>query len=149
MANTINIDAHSQIQEVTVIHNEVSSFARFLRDDVQPNIGSTYNRVLEIPRRVTRLESAKSHFDNLGLAEAVTKAILEKDQGYVDWTATHTADLNSIVSKALTLRTLIENNVAQFPGSYDAAHNLVYVTANQATQDALNGQINDILTHVV
>lgn len=148
MANTFNENARSQQQQVEIYHNEIANFILFLRG-VQADIGTDYKFALQIPARATRLINAKSTFDALSLDSVLVKRLLEKDKGYIDWTPTHTSDVNSIVSKATTLRTLVENNVDRFPASYSASHQLQYVTANAATQTALNNQINSILTHVV
>lgn len=148
MANTFNASASSTIKEISIVHNEVTDFVTFLRDTVQPAIGTSYNQVLNIPAKATRLINAKTRFDSLSIPGATVTSILEKLFGYGTWTATHTTDLNSIVTKAGTLRGLIESNVGQFPASYNVDHQLEYVTANAATQTALNNQINDILTHV-
>lgn len=149
MANTFNADASSQIRSVVLLHREIAEYVGFLRDVVQPAIGTSYNDAVKIPARSQRVIDAKALFDGFGYPGATTKAILEKDMGYSDWTATHTADLNDIVTKAAALRDLVEANIAQFPPSYDGEHKMVFVTANTATQNALNSNINDILTHVV
>lgn len=149
MANTINVDADSQIKDVTWIHGEIAEFVKFLRDSVQPAIGTSYGNAVKIPARAQRLIDAKTLFDSKNHSGAVTKAIMEKDKGYDDWTAMHTTDLNSIITKAAAIRDLIEANIAQFPPSYDASHQMVFVTASAGTQTALNNEINDILTHVV
>ena len=148
MANTINIDASSQLREVNIIHNQVSEFCLFLRDVVQPGIGTSYSQVLQIPAKAKRLIDAKTRFDGLGFSGAKTKSALENDLDYSDWTATHTSDMNDIITKAATIQSFIESNVANFPASYNAQHQLQYVTASQQVQDDLNTQINSILTHV-
>jgi len=149
VANTINIDASSQLTEVTLIHSQVADFCRFLRDQVKPAIGTSYKLALNIPAKAQKLINDKAAFDNLSFSGALTKRILEKDLGYTDWTATHTTDLNGIIAKAATIQAFIESEVAKtptsFPASYNANHEIQYITASAQLQTDLTAQIDSII----
>ncbi len=146
---TFNTGASLESRAVNIIHNEVAAFLEFLRLQVKPDVGTKYIYVTQIPPKATRLINAKAVFDAAGLDAALIKRALETEKNYVDWTATHTADLAGVVSQAAVLRTLIENNIDEFPATYDANHQLEYVTASPAIQASLLTEIELVLDHEI
>ena len=147
MANTINSDATNHIQAVAKIHGAALDFISFI-EGIKANVGSDYSQVFNVPSRVTNLIAQKADFDALSIDGAVTKAILEKNHGYSDWSVTHTADFNAIFTNAANFRGVVEANINEFPASFNASHQLEHVTASQGVQNALIAQIDDILTSV-
>lgn len=148
MPNTINSDAANHIREVTRIHDAALDFITFI-EKVKSNVGSDYSDVFNVPSRATNLIAQKTKFDALSIPSDVIKSLLENNHGYSTWTTTHTADFNAIFSKAEAFRGVVEANINEFPATFNALHQLKYVTASQGVQDALVAQIDDILTSIV
>ena len=147
MANTINSDASNHIHAVDKIHGAALDFITFI-ENIKSNVGSDYSDVFNVPSRATNLIAQKANFDALSIPFATIKIILENNHGYTDWTATHTADFTAIFTKAASFRSIVEANISAFPATFNASHQLKYVTAVQGVQDALVAQIDDILNSV-
>ena len=127
-------------------HSQAVEYGKLLQR-AKDNIGGNYADVIQIPAYTYSLLNAKAAFDALAVSGPRLTFIMETALGlYEDWSA-QSADFNAVFTKAPTLRTLVENNIDEFPLTFTATGRQQFATASASIQTSLATQLDNILMH--